>query len=96
MDSEVDEVGTFSFAVMGMRLVDMNVYQPFECYMFLYLHLLMSMQQHGALPVVHYSTGSDNQILPVFIANHPTYTPVLYDAWHSSVSHIHIETHDKK
>ena len=27
-----------------------------------------------------------NQVLPVFIANHPTYSPVLYDAWHSSVS----------
>ena len=28
-----------------------------------------------------------NQVLPMFIANHPTYSPMLYDAWHSSVSY---------
>ena len=47
----------------------------------------MSVQQHEPFQWWIIQQEVINQILPAFIANHPTYTPVLYDAWHSSVSH---------
>ena len=56
-----------------------------ECY--ISLHLQMSVQQHEPFQWWIIQQEVINQILPAFIANHPTYTPVLYDAWHSSVSY---------
>ena len=53
----------------------------------LYLYLQMSVQQHEPFQWWIIQQEVIDQILPAFIANHPTYTPVLYDAWHSSVSH---------